>query len=139
MDKRRLILSIWQNFFESVFNKLMVKFEQLITGGIDSILFVAELGFHFGRSCNKAEMSMQGLDVFDKLLKISRNVNHTKNGHSKLPTPLQVCCCICFVSKATILLNCSSNPILETLDSLQEMILEGSRLLSQLLQSKGLS
>ena len=127
------------NFFESVFNKLMVKFGQLIIGCLESILFVAELGFHYGRSCSKAGMSMQALDVFDKLLEISRNVIHTKNGHSKLHTPHQICCCICFIGKATILLNCSSNPTSETLDSLETVLSEGSRLLSQLLKCKGLS
>ncbi|XP_027041497.1 uncharacterized protein LOC113669627 [Pocillopora damicornis] len=117
----------------------MVKFGQLIIGCLDSILFVAELGFHYGRSCSKAGMSMQALDVFDKLLEISRNVIHTKNGHSKLHTPHQICCCICFIGKATILLNCSSNPTSETLDSLETVLSEGSRLLSQLLKCKGLS
>ena len=128
------------SFFESVFNKLMVKFEQLITGATDSVLFLVELGFHYGRICSKAGNSTRALDVFDKLLEMARNINHAKNGQStKLQAPLQVCCCVCLVCKATILLNFSTNSTSQTLDSLQEILLESNRLISPLLKCKSLS
>ncbi|KAJ7380134.1 Separin [Desmophyllum pertusum] len=61
-------------FFESVFNALMTKSEQLIANGRDSmLLLIVELGFHYGRICCKAERSTQALDVFDNLLEIARN------------------------------------------------------------------
>lgn len=128
------------SFFESVFEVLMVKTEQLITNGRDSVLVLVELGFHYGRICCKAERSTQALNVFDKLLEIARKATHSKNGQSKLhQIPSQVCCCVCLVCKATILLNCSTNTMSQTTDSYQQMLLESNRLVSQLLKCKALA
>lgn len=128
------------SFFESVFEVLMVKTEQLITNGRDSVLVLVELGFHYGRICCKAERSTQALNVFDKLLEIARKATHSKNGQSKLhQIPSQVCCCVCLVCKATILLNCSTNTMSQTADSYQQMLLESNRLVSQLLKCKALA
>lgn len=126
------------SFFECIFDMLMVKTEQLITNGKDSVLFLVELGFHYGRICSKAERSTQALNVFDKLLEIARNVSHAKNGQSKLQVPSQICCCVCLVCKVTILLNCATNGS-RTADSYQQMLLESNRLVSQLLKCKALS
>ena len=127
------------SFFESVFEVLVVKTE-LITNGRDSLLVLVELGFHYGRICCKAERSTQALNVFDKLLEIARKANHSKNGQSKLhQVPSQVCCCVCFVSKATIFLNCTANAMPQTEDSYQQMLLESTWLVSQLLKYKTLS
>lgn len=124
-------------FFESVFNALMTKSEQLIANGRDSmLLLIVELGFHYGRICCKAERSTQALDVFDNLLEIARNGNHSKNGQSKLQVSSQVCCCVCFICKATILLNCATNTTSQTLDSPKQMLLESNRLVSQLVKCK---
>lgn len=128
------------SFFESVFEILMVKTEQLVTNGRDSMLVLVELGFHYGRICCKAERSTQALNVFDKLLDIARKANHSKNGQSKLhQIPSQVCCCVCVVNKATIFLNCSTDAMPQTEDSCQQMLLESNRLVSQLLKCKILS
>lgn len=128
------------SFFESVFEVLMVKTEQLIANGRDSVLVLVELGFHYGRICCKAERSTQALNVFDKLLEIARKATHSKNGQSKLhQIPSQVCCCVCLVCKATILLNCSTNTMSQTADSYQQMLLESNRLVSQLLKCKALA
>lgn len=128
------------SFFESVFEVLMVKTEQLITNGRDSVLVLVELGFHYGRICCKAERLTQALNVFDKLLEIARKATHSKNGQSKLhQIPSQVCCCVCLVCKATILLNCSTNTMSQTADSYQQMLLESNRLVSQLLKCKALA
>lgn len=128
------------SFFESVFEILMVKTEQLVTNGRDPMLVLVELGFHYGRICCKAERSTQALNVFDKLLEIARKANHSKNGQSKLHhIPSQVCCCVCVVNKTTIFLNCNTNAMPQTEDSYQQMLLESNRLVSQLLKCKTLS
>ena len=128
------------SFFESVFEILMVKTELLVTNGRDSVVVLVELGFHYGRICCKAERSTKALNVFDKLLEVTRKANHSKNGQSKLhQIPSQVCCCVCLVCKATISLNYSTNAMPQTEDSYQQMLMESNRLVSQLLNYKTLS
>ena len=138
--QKHVNFKILASFFESVFDVLLVKSEQLTTNGRDPVLVLVELGFHYGRICCKAERSTQSLNVFDKLLEIARKANHSKNGQSKLhQMPSQVCCCVCLVCKATILLNCSSNAMPQTEDSYQQVLLESNRLVSQILKCKTLS
>ena len=128
------------SFFESVFEVLMVKTEQLNTNGRDSLLVLVELGFHYGRICCKAERSTQAANVFDKLLEIARKANLAKNGQSKPhQIPFQVCCCVCLVCKATIFLNCSTIAVPQIEDSYQQMLSESNRLVSHLLKCKTLS
>ena len=57
------------SFFETIFSALMNKQEQLIANGQEFTVLLAELGFHYGRICNKARNSTEALAVFDKLLK----------------------------------------------------------------------
>lgn len=138
--QKNVNFKVLASFFESVFEVLIVKTEQLITNGKDSLLVLVELGFHYGRICGKAERSTQALNVFDKLLEIARKTNHSKNGQSKLhQIPSQVCCCVCLVCKATIFLNCSANAKPQTEDSYQQMLSESNQLVSQLLKYKTLS
>ena len=58
------------SFFETSFSALMNKQEQLVTNGREFTVLLAELGFHYGRICNKAGNSTEALAVFDKLLKL---------------------------------------------------------------------
>ena len=125
------------SFFESIFDVLMVKVEQLITNGRDPVLMLVELGFHYGRICCKAERSTQALNVFDKLLEIGRNISHSKNGQTKLHGPSQICCCVCLVCKVTILLNCATDTS-QTV-ACEQMLLESNKIVSQLLKCKSLS
>ena len=122
-------------FFESVFNVLLTKTEQLVSNGKDSLLPLVELGFHYGRICGKAGSSMQALVVFDKLLELAGNSSNFKNGHSKFQVPLQVCSSVCLVCKSAILSNCT-NVKSETQDSHQQLLFESNRLLSQVLKCK---
>ena len=55
-----------------------------------------------------------------------------KNGHFKLQIPSQVCCCVCLVWKAAILLNSTIKS--QTQESLLQMLLESNRLFSQVLK-----
>ena len=126
------------SFYECIFDMIMVKREQLTTNGRDSVLVLVELGFHYSRICSKAELAAKALNVFDKLLEIARNFSHSKNGQSKLQVPSQVCCCVCLVCKATILLNDTSNAASQATDS-HQMLLESNKLVSQLLKCKVLS
>ena len=82
------------SFFETVFSALTNKQEQLIVNGREFTVLLAELGFHYGRICNKAGNSTEALAVFDKLLKIAGSENHCKNGRFKLQIPSQVFCCV---------------------------------------------
>ena len=109
----------------------MNKQEQLIANGREFTVLLAELGFHYGRICNKAGNSTEALAVFDKLLKTAGNENHCKNGHFKLQIPSQVCCCVCLVCKAAILLNSTIKS--QTQESLQQILFESNRLFSQVL------
>ena len=72
------------SFFETIFSALMNKQEQLVTYGREFTVLLAELGFHYGRICNKGGNSTEALTVFDKLLKIAGSENHCKNGHFKV-------------------------------------------------------
>ena len=61
------------SFFETIFSALMnkqLKQDQLIANGQEFTVLLAELGFHYGRICNKAGNSTEALAVFDKLLKL---------------------------------------------------------------------
>ena len=120
------------SFFETIFSALMNKQEQLIANGQEFTVLLAELGFHYGRICNKAGNSAEALAVFDNLLKIAGIENHCKNGHFKLQIPSQVCCCVCLVCKAAILLNSTIKS--QTQESLQQMLFESNRLISQILK-----
>ena len=120
------------SFFETIFSALTNKQEQLIVNGREFTVPLAELGFHYGRICNKAGNSTEALAVFDKLLKIAGSENHCKNGHFKLQIPSQVCCCVCLVCKAAILLNSTIKS--QTQESLQQMLFESNRLISQILK-----
>ena len=120
------------SFFKTIFSALMNKQEQLIANGREFTVLLAELGFHYGRICNKAGNSTEALAVFDKLLKTAGNENHCKNGHFKLQIPSQVCCCVCLVCKAAILLNSTIKS--QTQESLQQMLFESNRLISQILK-----
>ena len=120
------------SFFKTIFSALMNKQEQLIANGREFTVLLAELGFHYGRICNKAGNSTEALAVFDKLLKTAGNENHCKNGHFKLQIPSQVCCCVCLVCKAAILLNSTIKS--QTQESLQQMLFESNRLISQILR-----
>ena len=119
------------SFFETIFSALMNKQEQLIANGQEFTVLLAELGFHYGRICNKAGNSTEALAVFDKLLKTAGIENHFKNGHFKLQIPPQVCCCVCLVCKAAILFNSTMKS--QTQESLQQMLFESNRLISQIL------
>ena len=55
-----------------------------------------------------------------------------KNGHFKLQIPSQVCCCVCLVWKAAILLNSTTKS--QTQESLLQMLFESNRLISQVLK-----
>ena len=114
----------------------MNKQEQLIANGREFTVLLAELGFHYGRICNKAGNSTEALAVFDKLLKTAGNENHCKNGHFKLQIPSQVCCCVCLVCKAAILLNSTIKS--QTQESLQQMLFESNRLFCQVLKCRAL-
>ena len=114
------------SFFETIFSALTNKQEQLMVNGREFTVLLAELGFHYGRICNKAGNSAEALAVFDNLLKIAGNENHCKNGHFKLQIPPQVCCCMCLVCKAAILLNSTIKS--QTQESLQQMLFESNRL-----------
>ena len=70
--------------------------------------------------------------MFDKLLKTAGNEKHCKNGHFKVQIPPQVCCCVCLVCKAAILLNSTIKS--QTQESLQQMLFESNRLISQILR-----
>ena len=105
------------SFFETIFSALTNKQEQLIVNGREFTVPLAELGFLYGRICNKAGNSTEALAVFDKLLKIAGSENHCKNGHFKLQIPSQVCCCVCLVCNAAILLNSTIKS--QTQESLQ--------------------
>ena len=74
--------------------------------------------------------------MFDKLLKIAGSENHCKNGHFKLQIPSQVCCCVCLVCKAAILLNSTIKS--QTQESLQQMLFESNRLFCQVLKCRAL-
>ena len=100
-------------------------------GNFNTVL-LAELGFHYGRICNKARNSTEALAVFDKLLKTAGIENYCKNGHFKLQIPQQVCCCVCLICKAAILLNSTIKT--QTQESLQQMLFESNRLISQILK-----
>ena len=119
------------SFYETIFSALMNKQEQLTANGQEFTVLLAELRFLYGRICNKAGNSTEALAVFDKLLKTAGNENHCKNGHFKLQIPSQVCCCVCLVCKAAILLNSTIKS--ETQESLQQMLFESNRLISQIL------
>ena len=123
------------SFFESVFNVLLTKTEQLVSNGRDSLLPLVELGFHYGRICSKAGSSTQAVVVFDKLLEIAGNSSNCKNGQSKLQVPLQVCSSVCLVCKSAVLLNCANGKS-QTQDSHQQLLFESDRLLSQVLKCK---
>ncbi|CAH3148581.1 unnamed protein product [Porites lobata] len=110
----------------------MNKQEQLIANGQEFTVLLAELGFHYSRICTKAGNSAEALAVFDKLLKTAGIENHCKNGHFKLQIPPQVCCCVCLVCKAAILLNSTIKS--QTQESLQQMLFESNRLISQILR-----
>ena len=58
------------SFFETILSALTNKQEQLIVNGREFTVLLAELGFHYGRICNKAGNSTEALAVFDKLLKL---------------------------------------------------------------------
>ena len=58
--------------------------------------------------------------------------NHCKNGHFKQKIPSQVCCCVCLVCKAAILLNSTIKS--QTQESLQQVLFESNRLISQILK-----
>ena len=120
------------SFFETIFSALTNKQEQLIVNGREFTVPLAELGFLYGRICNKAGNSTEALAVFDKLLKIAGSENHCKNGHFKLQIPSQVCCCVCLVCKAAILLNSTIKS--QTQESLQQMLFESNLLVSQILK-----
>lgn len=122
-------------FFKSIFDALLSRTEQLISAGKDSLLLLVELGFHFGRICSKGGSSTQALAVFDKLLELSGNTGHCKNGHTKLQLPLLVCCCVCLVCKAAISLLCG-NAKSQTQDACQQLLFESQRILSQILRCK---
>ena len=124
------------SFFETIFSALMNKQEQLIANGREFTVLMAELGFHYGRICNKAGNSTEALAVFDKLLKTAGNENHCKNGHFKLQIPSQVCCCVCLICKAAILLNSTIKS--QTQESLQQMLFESNRLFCQVLKCRAL-
>lgn len=126
------------SFFESIFNVVLTKTE-VIGNGRDSLLFMVELGFHYGRICNKAGSSTQALDVFDKLLEIAGNTSHCKNGQFKLQVSSQVCCCVCLVCKAAISLNCATSTKSQTQVSHQQSLSESNRVVSQVLKCKTLS
>ena len=66
------------SFFETIFSALTNKQEQLMVNGREFTVLLAELGFHYGRICNKAGNSTEALAVFDKLLKIVGSENHCK-------------------------------------------------------------
>ena len=59
------------SFFQTILSALVNKQEQLIANGQEFTVLLAELGFHYGRICNKAGNSTEALAVFDKLLKIA--------------------------------------------------------------------
>ena len=120
------------SFFETIFSALMNKQGQLIVNGNEFTVLLAELGFHYGRICNKAGNSTEALAVFDKLLKTVGSENHCKNGHFKLQIPSQICCCVCLVWKAAILLNSTIKS--QTQESPQQMLFESNRLISQILK-----
>ena len=109
-----------------------LKQDQLIANGQEFTVLLAELGFHYGRICNKAGNSTEAFAVFDNLLKIAGSENHCKNGRFILQTPSQVCCCVCLVWKAAILLNSTIKS--QTQESLQQMLFESNRLFSQMLK-----
>ena len=120
------------SFFEIIFSALMNKQEQLSANGQEFTVLLAELGFHYGRICNKARNSAEALAVFDKLLKTAGIENHCKNGHFELQIPQQVCCCVCLICKAAILLNSTIKS--QTQESLQQMLFESNLLVSQILK-----
>ena len=124
------------SFFETIFSALTNKQEQLIVNGREFTVPLAELGFHYGRIGDKAGNSTEALAVFDKLLKIAGSENHCKNGHFKLQIPSQVCCCVCLVCKAAILLNSTIKS--QTQESLQQMLFESNRLFCQVLKCRAL-
>ena len=126
------------SFFESIFNVVISKTECLIHGGKDSLYLLVELGFHYGRICGKAGMSAQTLTVFDKMLDISQSIGHCKNGHTKAQFTSQVCCCVCFLCKAAIPLNCA-NAKSQIENSTEQSLVECNRLLNQILKCKTLS
>ena len=99
---------------------------------MDKNLQYSQLNFLYGSICNKAGNSTEALAVFDKLLKTAGNENPCKNGHFKLQIPPQVCCCVCLVCKAAILLNSTIKS--ETQESLQQMLFESNWLISQILK-----
>ena len=119
-------------FFETIFSALTHEQEQLIVNGRDFTVHLAELGFLYGRICNKARNSTEALAVFDKLLKTVGIENHFKNGHFKLQIPQQLCCCVCLICKAAILLNSTIKS--QTQESLQQMLFESNQLISQILR-----
>ena len=123
------------SFFETIFNALVSKLDQLVTNGRDAMLLLVELGFHYGRICNKAGSPIEALLVFDKLLETAGNVHQCKNGQSKLHVPSQVCCCVCLVCKTVISLNCVEKT--QTQDS-NQLLLDTNRLVFQLLKCKSL-
>ena len=124
------------SFFETIFSALTNKQEQLIVNGREFTVLLAELGFHYGRICNKAGNSTEALAVFDKLLKIAGSENHCKNGHFKLQIPSEVCCCVCLVWKPAILLNSTIKS--QTHESLQQMLFESNWLFCQVLKCSAL-
>ena len=126
------------SFFESIFNVVISKTEWLMQGGKDSLYFLVELGFHYGRICGKAGKSVQALTVFDKMLGISQSTGHCKNGHTKAQFPSQVCCFVCFLCKAAISLNCA-NAKYQIENSNEQSLVECNRLLNQVLKCKTLS
>ncbi|XP_068670254.1 separin-like isoform X2 [Montipora foliosa] len=123
------------SFFESLFNVVLSKTEKEISGGKDSLLLLAELGFHYGRICSKAGMATQALTVFDKMLEICESTGHGINGHTKMHLPSQVCCCVCFICKATISLNCTNSKS-QSKNYNEQLLVECNRLLSQVLKCK---
>ena len=125
-------------FFESIFNVLLTKTELLSSNGKDSMLLLVELGFHYGRICNKAGSSTQALVVFDKLLEIARNASHSKNGQSKHQMPSQVCCCVCLVCKVALSINCATSAKTQTQDSCHQILCETNKLVSPVLKCKTL-
>ncbi|CAH3030769.1 unnamed protein product, partial [Porites evermanni] len=120
------------SFYETISSALMNKQEQLIANVQKFTVLLAELGFHYGRICNKAGNSTEALAVFDELLKTAGNENHCKNGHFKLQIPPQVCCCVYLVCKAAIFLNSTLKS--QTQESLQQMLFESNRLIPQILK-----
>ena len=120
------------SFFESVFNTLVARREQLMINNSDGnevLLSFVELGFHYGRICYKAGKPQDSLAVFGKLLEVTEKLNHSTNGHSKLPW--QTCLCVCLISKAGTLLTCTKDLKPQTLDSVNLMLFQTVEILNQ--------